>query len=216
MHFFGYFRSSAAYRCRIAFNLKGIAPDFTSVHLRKDGGQHKKPEFLELNPQGLVPALRTDDGDVLAQSLAIIEWLDDSQSGPKFLPDDPIQKAQVRSFSYAIASEIHPLQNLRVLTYLREEFGQDQAGIDRWCGRWIGDGLTACEAILAKQNHGGDFCFGATPGMADICLIPQIHSAARFHVDLSTMPNVQRVFDNCEKLPAFSDAQISKQPDSED
>jgi len=216
MHFFGYFRSSAAYRCRIAFNLKNLTPDFTSVHLRKDGGQHKLPEFLALNPQGLVPALKTDDGDVLTQSLAIIEWLDETYPEPRLLPDAPIAKANVRAFASVIASEIHPLQNLRVLSYLREEFDQDQAGIDAWCGRWISDGLSACEGILAKQDHGGNFCFGDTPGLADICLVPQVHSASRFHVELTDMPNVRRIFENCEKLPAFANAQISKQPDAED
>lgn len=216
MHFYGYFRSSAAYRCRIAFNLKNLTPEFTSVHLRKDGGQHKLPEFLALNPQGLVPALMTDDGDVLTQSLAIIEWLDETYPEPRLLPDAPIAKANMRAFSSAIASEIHPLQNLRVLSYLRDEYDQDQAGIDAWCGRWIGDGLSACEGILEKHDHGGDFCFGDTPGLADICLIPQVHSASRFHVDLTEMPNVRRIFETCEKLPAFAEAQISKQPDAED
>ncbi|WP_198666088.1 maleylacetoacetate isomerase [Tropicimonas sp. IMCC34043] len=213
IRFHGYFRSSSAYRCRIAFNLKGIPYDFVSVHLRKDGGQQKTPAYRALNPQALVPAL--EDGDFcLTQSLAIIEWLDETQPGPRLLPDDANLRAEVRAFAQAIACDVHPLQNLRVLDYLKAEFGADQAALDAWCGRWITDGLAACEALLARRDA-SSFCFGETPTLADICLVPQVFSATRFGVDLAAMPRVRAVAAACEALPAFADANPKNQPDSE-
>ncbi|WP_372602980.1 maleylacetoacetate isomerase [Actibacterium sp.] len=214
IHFLGYFRSSSAYRCRIAFNLKGVGYDFTSIHLRKDGGQQKKPDYTALNPQALVPTI-TEGDFVLTQSMAILEWLDEKYPDPAFLPKDMNQRALARAFANIIACDIHPLQNLRVLEYLGENFGADQAVKDAWCQRWIGDGLAACEALLAKQDHGGDFCFGDTPGLADICLVPQVFSASRFGVDLSTMPRVNAVYQACQALPAFAEAAPGKQPDAE-
>jgi len=212
MIFHGYFRSSSAYRCRIAFNLKGIEVEFRPVHLRN--GEQKSDAFRELNPQGLVPAL--EDGDtVLTQSLAIIEWLDETHPEPKLLPGDAVQRAKIRAFSQVIACEIHPLQNLRVLQYLKGELGQDQAGADTWCQRWIGDGLAACEALLAREHRGGPYCFGETPTLADICLVPQVFSAERFGVDLTDMPRVRAIHEACEALPAFADAHPSKQPDAD-
>ena len=148
MIFHGYFRSSSAYRCRIAFGLKGIAPEFVPVHLRKGGGQQKTPAYRALNPQALVPTLE-DGAFRLSQSLAIIEWLDETQPGPRLLPTDPNLRAQVRAFAQVIACDIHPLQNLRVLDHLKAAFGADQAALDAWCGRWITEGLTACEALPA-------------------------------------------------------------------
>ncbi len=214
MKFHGYFRSSSSYRCRIACNLKGVDYDFVSVHLTKDGGAQKGAGYKALNPQGLVPSFELEGGEVLTQSPAILEWLDETYTEPKLLPDDPIERAHVRAFCAAIACEIHPLQNLRVLQYLRGEYGQDQEGVEAWCQRWIGDGLAACEALLAKRPA-QDFCFGATPGMADIYLVPQVFSAARFKVDLSAMPNVRRIAETCKALPAFAEAHPSKQPDAE-
>lgn len=214
MIFHGYFRSSSAYRCRIAFNLKGIDPKFHSVHLRKDGGQQKSEAYRTLNPQALVPALEVD-GTVVTQSLSIIEWLDETYPDPAFLSQDKDLRAKARAFSQVIACDIHPLQNLRVLDYLRAEFGQDQAGLDRWCQRWIGDGLTACEALLEREESRGEFCFGDTPGLADICLVPQIFSAERFNVETSGYPRLLAVYKACAALPAFADAHPSKQPDSE-
>ncbi|WP_018699516.1 maleylacetoacetate isomerase [Amorphus coralli] len=212
MIFHGYFRSSSAYRCRIAFNLKGIEVDFRPVHLRN--GEQKSEAYRELNPQGLVPAL--EDGDtVLTQSLAIIEWLDETHPEPKLLPGDAVQRAKIRAFSEVIACEIHPLQNLRVLQYLKTELGQDQARADAWCQRWIGDGLAACEALLAREHRGGPYCFGETPTLADICLVPQVFSAERFGVDLTDMPRVRAIHEACEALPAFADAHPSKQPDAD-
>ncbi|MGX1308721.1 maleylacetoacetate isomerase [Amorphus suaedae] len=212
MTFYGYFRSSSAYRCRIAFNLKGVEVDFRPVHLRK--GEQKADDYRTLNPQGLVPTL-VDGDTVLTQSLAIIEWLDETRPEPKLLPGDAEMRAKIRAFSQVIACEIHPLQNLRVLAYLKSELGQDQAGADAWCQRWIGDGLAACEALLAREDNDGPFCFGDTPTLADICLVPQVFSAERFGVDLANMPRVRDVHAACEALPAFADAHPSKQPDAD-
>ena len=214
IRFYGYFRSSSAYRCRIAFNLKEIDYDFVSVHLRKDGGEQKKPDYRAKNPQALVPAL--EDGDLtLTQSLAIIEWLDETYPDKaRLIPEDRALRAKVRAFSQAIACDIHPLQNLRVLDYLKSEFGADQAALDRWCGRWISDGLAACEALLSKEKP-TTFCFGDEPTLADICLIPQVFSANRFGVDVSTMPRLVSIAQAAEKLPAFANAHPRNQPDAE-
>ena len=214
MKYYGYFRSSAAYRLRIAFGLKGLAPDLVAVHLTKDGGQQKAEAYRAVNPQALVPALLTDDGAVLTQSPAILEWLEETVPEPPLLPKDPVGRAHVRAFAQVICSDIHPLQNLRVLQYLRKEYGQDQAGVDQWCRKWLGDGLAACEALVVR---GGEhrFCFGDTPGMADICLVPQLFSADRFGVDLTAMPRLRAVREACEALPAFAAAHPSRQPDSE-
>jgi maleylacetoacetate isomerase len=214
MKFYGYFRSSSAHRCRIGFNLKGVTPDFEPVHLRRGGGEQKMPAYRAINPQGLVPALVLDDA-VLFQSLAILEWLDETHREPAFLPADPIARARVRGFAGIIACDIHPLQNLRVLDYLKTELGHDQKVADDWCRRWIGEGLLGCEAMLAAEGRRGDFCFGATPGLADICLVPQIHSARRFGVDLSAMPRLVEIFEACEALPAFAAARPAAQPDAE-
>jgi len=214
MKFHGYFRSSSSYRCRIAFNLKGVDYDFVSVHLVKDGGQQKTDAYKTINPQGLVPTLQTDLGD-LTQSPAILEWLDETFPDPKLLPSNAFERARVRAFTQVIACEIHPLQNLRVLQFIKETYGQDQDGVNTWCQRWIGDGLAACEALLGKSNDGADFCFGDTPGMGDVYLMPQVFSAARFGVDMSKFPIINRVADTCSKVEAFDLAHPAKQPDAE-
>lgn len=212
IEFHGYFRSSAAYRCRIAFNLKQVDYTFHSVHLRQQ--VQNRPEYVELNPQRLVPTLV--DGDrVLTQSLAIIEWLDEQHPEPPLLPADPNLRAQVRAFAQIIACDIHPIQNLRVLQYLRNELGQDDEAVNRWCQHWIGDGLAACEALLAKQSHPGPFCFGADPGLADLCLVPQLFNATRFGVDLEPLPRLRAVQAACDALPAFANAHPLSQPDAE-
>jgi maleylpyruvate isomerase len=213
IRFHGYFRSSSSYRCRIAFNLKGVDYDFVPVHLLNDGGQQKKPEYKALNPQMLVPTLEAGDLTI-GQSMAMLEWLDEKYPEPAFLPDNADDRARVRAFSQIIACDIHPLQNLRVLAYLRENYGEDQEGVERWCQRWIGDGLAACEALLARRDKQTAYCFGETPGLADICLVPQVFSAHRFKVDLADMPLVRAVHEACEQLPAFADAHPSKQPDA--
>ena len=212
MIFHGYFRSSAAWRCRIAFNLKGVQPDETRfVHLRRNGGEQNAEGFRALNPQGLVPALEVSDG-VLIQSLAIIEYLDQTMSGPKLLPADPLQQARVKAFAMAIACDIHPLQNLRVLNYLTDELGATQDQRDRWCRHWIGIGLEACEHLVERDTR---FCFGDEPGLADICLIPQMASAERFGLSPTGFPRLLEIADRCNAIAAFKDAAPNRQPDAE-
>ena len=212
MKFYGYYLSSAAYRCRIAFNLKGVAPDFESVHLRK--GEQKAEPFISLNPQGLVPALEVD-GRVLTQSLAIIEWLDETHPTPPLLPRDPYDRAYVRALALSIAADIHPLQNLRVLRELKSNFGQDQAGLDAWCRRWIEPGLAAFDATVAKSGTAGAFCFGDTPTLADICLVPQMYSAYRFGAGTSKLTHINRILTACNAHPAIAAAHPSLQPGAE-
>lgn len=208
----GFFRSSAAYRLRIALNLKGLSPEFRPVHLRR--GDQRADAYVALNPQGLVPALETDDGSVLTQSLAIIEWLEETQPGPPLLPADPLGRAHARAFALVIACDVHPLQNLRVLRFLKKEFGQDQAGLDAWCRHWIAPGLAACEALLARAPA-ADFAFGDTPGLAEIVLVPQMYSADNFGLDLAPYPRLRALRDRCADLPAFAAAHPSRQPDAE-
>jgi maleylacetoacetate isomerase len=208
----GYFRSSAAYRLRIALNLKGLAPEARFVHLRR--GDQKGEAYRTLNPQGLVPALETDDGQVLTQSLAIVEWLDESFPEPPLLPADRDTRARARAFALAIACDIHPLQNLRVLRYLKAQYGQEQDGLDAWCRHWVGEGLAACERLLAREPAAG-FAFGDSPGLAEVCLVPQMFSADRFGLDLAPMPRLRALRAACEALPAFADAHPSRQPDAE-
>lgn len=214
MHLYGYWRSSASYRCRIALALKGLDYDFTSVHLRRGGGEQKLPDFLSLNPQGLVPAL-VDGPKVLTQSLAIIEWLEEMHPTPALLPADPEQRARVRAFALAIACDIHPLQNLRVLGYLKSELGCQQADADAWCHKWISEGLLACEALLARGSGNSRFCFGDSASLADICLAPQIYSARRFGVDLTMMSRIQDLEHIYEAEPAFAAAHPDVQPDKD-
>ena len=213
MRFHGYFRSSSSYRCRIAFNLKGLSPEFVPVHLIKEGGQHKTPAVKALNPQGLVPVLEVD-GLVLTQSPAILEWLEETHPEPALLPGDAAIRAAVRAFCAVIACEIHPLQNLRVLQYLEAHYDQGTAGKEAWCQRWIGDGLAACEALLASRPA-TRFAFGDHPGMAEVYLMPQIYSARRFKVDLSAMPRLRAIAEACDALPEFAAAHPERQPDSE-
>lgn len=210
MRFYGFFRSSSAYRCRIAFNLKGIQPEFTPVVLRQK--QHKSEEFLAMNPQGLVPVLDTGDAK-LSQSLAIIEWLDETHPEPALLPGGPAEKAQIRAFAQIIACEVHPLQNLRVLNFIKDHYGQDQEGADQWCRHWIAEGLAACEAIAAQNS--GEFTFGNAPTLADICLIPQMFSADRFGLSTDAYPRLQEIRSACEAMPAFADAHPARQPDAQ-
>ncbi|MDI4663019.1 maleylacetoacetate isomerase [Xanthobacter autotrophicus] len=211
--FFGYFRSSASYRCRIAFNLKGITPDFVAVHLRRGGGEQFQPAFAAVNPQRLVPALEVG-ADVLTQSLAIIEWLEETRPEPALLPADPLARAHVRAFALAIAADIHPLNNLRVLAYLKGTLGHDQATVDAWYRHWVEEGLAACEALVARSGH-GRCCFGDTPGLADICLVPQLHNARRFNCDLSGLSRLNAIDAALAEHPAFIAALPDHQPDAE-
>ena len=209
---YGYFRSSAAYRCRIAFNLKGVEPSHRFVHLRR--GDQRSEAFLATNPQGLVPMV-VAEGEALTQSLAIIEWLDETHPEPPFLPDDPLKRARVRAFALSIACDIHPLQNLRVLKYLKSALGQEQDAIDAWCRHWVGGGLEACERTLASGAAGGPYCFGERPSLADIVLAPQLFSARRFGVDLGALPRLSALERTYDAAPAFAAAHPSRQPDFE-
>jgi len=214
MKLYTYFRSSAAYRVRIALNLKGLAYEPVPIHLLKDGGQHRKPEYLALNPAGLVPAL-DDEGQLLTQSLAIMEYLDETHPQSPLLPADALGRARVRALAQAIACDIHPINNLRVLKYLKHEVGIDDAQKDTWYRHWCEVGLAAVEAMLAQDARTGRFCHGDAPGLADCCLVPQVFNARRFDCDLGGMPTVLRIVEACEALDAFSAAAPANQPDAE-
>lgn len=211
MKLYTYFRSSAAFRVRIALNLKGLACEPAFVHLAK--GEHLQPAFAKVNPQGLLPALEVD-GALLAQSIAIMEYLQEVHPQPPLLPQDPLARARVRSLSLIVACEIHPLNNPRVLKYVKNTLGHSQDEIDVWYRHWIADGLAKLEAELARPGT-GRHCHGDAPTMADCCLVPQIFNAQRFKSDLKPYPKVMRVFEACMQLDAFERAQPSKQPDAE-
>lgn len=209
-----YFRSSAAYRVRIALNLKGIDYQAVPVHLVKGGGQHRSADYLALNPQGLVPALDVD-GQVLTQSLAIMEFLDETHPDPALLPADALGRARVRAIAQAIACDIHPLNNLRVLQYLGGTLGLDQAAKDAWYRHWVEIGLQAVEAMLVTDPRTGAFCHGDQPSLADCCLLPQVFNAKRFNCDLTALPTISRIAEHCEQMDAFNRAGPSQQPDFE-
>jgi maleylacetoacetate isomerase len=213
MKLFDYWRSSAAYRVRIALNLKGVAPERAYIHLRK--GAQREADYLALNPQGLVPTLVTDDGRVLTQSLAIIEYLDETVPSPPLLPGSPAQRARVRALSLAIACDIHPIDNLRVLRYLLHTVGVEEAQKDAWYKYWIDVGLEALEAAVAKDPATGRFCHGDAPTLADVCLVPQLANARRVDMDLSPYPTLTRIDAACRALPAFAAADPARQPDAE-
>jgi maleylpyruvate isomerase len=206
-----YFRSSAAYRCRIALNLKGLAHETAFVHLLKDGGQQNAPAYRALNPQGLVPTLEVD-GHTLTQSLAIIEYLDETHPEPRLLPGDALQRARIRAFALAIACDIHPINNLRVLRYLKGPLKQEQAAIDVWYRHWVETGLAACEALLPPGQT--RFCFGDQPTLADCCLVPQVYNARRLQSDLSRLPRIVAIDEACRALPAFGRATPEAQADA--
>jgi maleylacetoacetate isomerase/maleylpyruvate isomerase len=207
-----YFRSSASFRVRIALNLKGIGYEASSVHLPK--GEHRAAAYSKVNPQALTPTLELDDGEQLAQSLAIIEYLDEVHPQPPLLPKDAKGRARVRSLSLLISCEIHPLNNLRTLQYLKRALGQSEDQVNAWYRHWVADGLAKFEADLGRGGT-GKFCHGDSPTMADCCLVPQIFNAKRYQCDLAPYPVTMRIFDACMKLEAFDRAQPSKQPDAE-
>jgi len=213
MKLYDYFRSSAAFRVRIALNLKGIVAERSFVHLRN--GVQRGAEYLERNPQGLVPALELDDGSVLTQSLAIIEYLDETHPQPPLLPPDPIGRARVRAIALSIACEIHPLNNLRVLNYLIGTLGVSREQKDGWYRYWIDVGFEALEKRLAHDAATGRFCHGDAPTLADVCLVPQMANARRFEIDLSPYPTLMRIESTCLALPAFAEAAPARQPDAE-
>ena len=214
MRLYDYFRSSAAYRVRIALNFKGIAPDDrTFVHLRM--GNQRAQDYLALNPQGLVPALELDDHRVLTQSLAIVEYLDEKYREPPLLPATAEGRARVRSIALAIACEIHPLNNLRVLNYLIGTLGATDEQKNGWYKYWIDVGFEALERRLASDDDTGTFCHGETPTLADVCLVPQLANARRFKIDLTPYPTLARIEAAANALPAFAQAAPSRQPDAE-
>jgi maleylpyruvate isomerase len=210
MKLHGYFRSSASYRVRIALNLKGLSAENLSHHLRK--GEQRAPDYLAINPQGLVPTIEGDGGIVLVQSLAIIEWLDETHPQPPLLPDDPLRRAQVRAFAQAIACDIHPVQNLKVLARLRE-LGLAEEQVTGWAA-WVNrEGLAACEKLIAGEA--GPFCFGDAPTIADLCLVPQLANARRFGVDVAAFPRLLKAEAAAKELKAFADAAPERQGDAE-
>ncbi len=219
MKLYTYWRSTAAYRVRIALNLKGIDYDDVPVHLVKSGGEHLTPDYENLNPQKLVPVLELDSGEIITQSVAIIEYLDELQPVPALLPALALERAHVRMLSQIVCSDIHPINNLRVLKYLTGEIGGDQEQKSRqksgWYQHWIIEGFNALEKVLKDSEHTGQFCFGNKPGLADCCLIPQIYNANRFSIPLDAYPNILRIEENCLTLPAFDKARPEGQQDAE-
>jgi maleylacetoacetate isomerase len=212
MKLYGYFRSSASYRVRIALSLKGLGYDLQPVHLRRN--EQRAPEFLERNPQGLVPALEHDDA-VLAQSLAIIEYLEERFPEPPLLPASPADRAWFRALAQIVACDIHPINNLRVLQYLENELALGDGARTAWARRWIDEGFAAMEAMLGDDPRTGDHCFGNKPTLADICLVPQVFNSQRFGVDMTRYPALARIHENCMRLPAFADQAPERQPDAE-
>lgn len=211
---YGYFRSSAAFRARIALNLKGIKPELRFVHLLKDGGQQHTANYKALNPQQLIPTL-VHDGHTITQSLAIVEYLDEIVPEPPLLPKDVLGRARVREIAYAIACDIHPVNNLRVNQYLKAKFNADTDAQVAWQRHWIALGFAAMEEMLVGSKDTGKFCHGDTPTIADICLIPQLANARRVALDLAPYPTLLRIEAHALTQPAFDAAQPKNQPDAE-
>ncbi|HXY75479.1 MAG TPA: maleylacetoacetate isomerase [Steroidobacteraceae bacterium] len=213
MKLYGYFRSSATYRVRIALNLKGIPWELQVIDLRPPVAAQHRPEFLALNPEQLIPVL-DDGGRLLTQSLAIIEYLEETHPEPPFLPRSPTERATVRALALAVACDIHPLNNLRVLEYLRSALRQDDQGVTAWYAHWIGEGFRGLEERAKKLSGDGRHMFGSTVTLADICIVPQMYNARRFNVDVSAYPTLRTICAHLETLPAFAKAAPDKQPDA--
>ncbi len=211
MKLYTFFRSGTSHRLRIALNLKGLPVEHVAVDLRTE--QHLQPEFKALNPHGLVPVL-VDGERVMIQSPAIIEWLEERHPTPPLLPREPEQRARVRALAALVGCDIHPVNNRRILEYLRQHFQADEAAIDAWCGTWISAGFDAYEALLAADGQRGDFSFGGQPGLADVYLVPQVESARRFGVDVARWPLISRIDAACMELEAFAQAAPMRQPDA--
>lgn len=207
-----FFRSSTSTRLRAALNLKGLDYRYVAYALRK--GETRTPQFLALNPQGLVPALEREDGRVLTQSLAIIEWLDETCPQSPLLPADADGRARVRALAQMIACEVHPLNNLRVLEYLAEHFGADEAAQKAWFTHWVATTFDALEATLTRDRDTGAFCHGNTPSLADVCLYAQVWNNRRFQIDTNAWPTIAGIFDRLDGIPAFRDAAPPNQPDA--
>lgn len=212
MKLYDFFRSSAAYRVRIALNLKGLEAERAFVHLRR--GEQFEEAYLRLNPQGVVPTL-IDGEVVIGQSLAILEYLEETRPLPPLLPADPVGRARVRQLALIVACEVHPLNNLKVLTYLKDELGAAEEAVNTWYRHWVAKGLGAIEALLEGDPEGGAFCHGERPTLADVFLVPQVYNARRFDCDLSALPRVLAIDAACAALDAFRDAAPGNQPDAE-
>lgn len=212
MQLYNFYRSGTSHRLRIALNLKGLDFDYVAIHLGKD--EHHSAAFKALNPQGLVPALVLDDGLVLTQSPAIIEWLEERHPTPALLPVLPQDRARVRALAALVGCDIHPLNNRRVLEYLRQQLGCEDAAVNAWCATWITAGFEALENLLAADTRRGDYCFGNTPTLADVYLVPQVESTRRFKVDLSPYPHICAIDEACGRLPAFQMATPGVQLDA--
>jgi maleylpyruvate isomerase len=208
---YSYFRSSAAYRVRIALNFKGLSYETASVHLVREGGHNRRPDYRAINPQMRVPALVTDGGDTLIQSLAIIEYLDETHPDPPLLPKDPIARAKVRALAQLIACDIHPLNNTSPLRYLKNRMAQEQSAIDAWYHHWVIEGFEALEALIEP----GPYVCGSAVTLADVCLVPQVANARRMKVPLENFPKIVGVDAACLALPAFDRARPENQPDAE-
>ena len=212
MKLYSFFRSSAAFRVRIALNLKQIAYETVAVHLRRN--DQSKPDYRAVNPQGLVPALQ-DSGLKLIQSLAIIEYLDEVHPDPPLLPKDPADRARVRALAEIVACDIHPIINLRVLRYLTHDLSHEETAIAKWYNHWIAMGFEAVESLLASDARTGAFCHGDSPSLADVTLVPQVVNAERYRLDLKSYPTLVRIFENCMRLDPFIAAHPNNQPDYE-
>jgi len=213
MHLYTYFHSSAAFRVRIALNLKGLTYSHVPVHLTRSGGEQFRPEFLELNPAGLVPVLR-DGAHLLPQSLAIIEYLEEAYPQPPLFPYSIVERARVRALALTIACEIHPLNNLRVLNYLRHTLGVSDDAKQQWYAHWVEAGLATVEGMLADAAQPSAFCHGETPTLADCLLVPQVFNARRFQCRLDAFPRCTEITERCMALEAFKQASPSAQPDA--
>lgn len=211
MKLYGYYRSSASYRIRIILNIKKLQHDHSAVMLNR--GEQLDDAFKEINPMGLVPVLESD-GIRLAQSPAIAEFIEEQHPQPPLLPEDRIERAQVREMMHTIGCDIHPLQNLRVLKYLRSEFKQDDTGVERWCRQWMGDGFVAFEKLAKSRSADGQYAFGKAVSLADVWLIPQVYNARRFKLDLTPFPTIVSIDEHCRALPEFALAHPSRQEDA--
>lgn len=211
MKLYGYWRSTSSYRLRIALALKGLTAETIPVHLVRGGGEHNQPAYRAINPQGRVPALELDDGAVLIQSPAILEYLEETLPTPALLPRDAVERARVRAVAAIIGCDIHPLHNSGPLGFLRKNFGHSEAEVSEWIGTWVGQGLAAVEQLISDEGY----CFGRDPGLADVYLIPQLYAARRFSVPLDAYPRIRRVEALALEHPAFQAAHPSAQVDAE-
>lgn len=210
MKLYSFYRSSTAYRVRIALNLKGIDYELVPVHLQRDGGEQKKPAYRAVNPQGRVPSLQLDDGRVIGQSMAIMEFIDETIPTPRLLPADPVERARVRAVAQMIVADIHPLDNASVLNYLRGPLGHEEPVVQTWYRHWIMEGFNGIEALV----EGPDYCFGGVPTLADVCLMPQARNAILNDVGMAAYPRIKAIHDHCAALPAFVSAHPDNQPDA--